>query len=267
MTKKVYLVDTENVNSTWKELLPELTKNDRLILFYTANSPHISYADMGFIIQYPDSFEMMECYTGNNGLDFQLVSYLGFLLKTAAKTEYIIVSNDTGYDSVIRFWNDRERIVSRLTSAQLVKKKQSETAPSTAEPKAKSSTKSSAKSPVKDSPVPRLPAPQDANDPEELLRKAMGKNCDAEHRQWVYEMLKQYNAQQFSQIHSELQRKFGQEQGVAYYKKLRPILRKFYTLLHIPSPESDLPEQDLAPDDEEPATDPAPQLPEDDSQG
>jgi hypothetical protein len=261
MTKKVYLVDTENVNSTWKELLPELTKNDRLILFYTANSPHISYADMGFIIQYPDSFEMMECYTGNNGLDFQLVSYLGFLLKTAAKTEYVIVSNDTGYDSVIRFWNDRERSVSRLTSAQLMKKKQPVAPPPVSELKVKGQVKA----PAKTSAVPRLPAPQDANDPEELLRKAMGKNCDGEHRQWVYEMLQQFNDQQFSQIHSELQRKFGQEQGVAYYKKLRPILRKFYTLLHTPSPEP-APDVDPEPAAESATADPASQLPEE-SQG
>jgi hypothetical protein len=261
MTKKVYLVDTENVNSTWKELLPELTKNDRLILFYTANSPHISYADMGFIIQYPDSFEMMECYTGNNGLDFQLVSYLGFLLKTAAKTEYVIVSNDTGYDSVIRFWNDRERSVSRLTSAQLMKKKQPVAPPPVSELKVKGQVKA----PAKTSAVPRLPAPQDANDPEELLRKAMGKNCDGEHRQWVYEMLQKFNDQQFSQIHSELQRKFGQEQGVTYYKKLRPILRKFYTLLHTPLPEP-APDADPEPAAESVATDPASQLPEE-SQG
>jgi hypothetical protein len=250
------------VNSTWKELLPELTKNDRLILFYTANSPHISYADMGFIIQYPDSFEMMECYTGNNGLDFQLVSYLGFLLKTAAKTEYVIVSNDTGYDSVIRFWNDRERLVSRLTSAQLVKKKQPVAPPPVAELKVKGPVKT----PAKTSAVPRLPAPQDANDPEELLRKAMGKNCDAEHRQWVYEMLKEFNVQQFSQIHSELQRKFGQEQGVTYYKKLRPILRKFYTLLQAPSQES-APDSDPEPAADPATTDPASQSPEESSQG
>lgn len=121
LAKRIYLVDTENVHSTWKSLLPVLTKNDRMLLFYTANSPYISYADLKEILSYPDSFEMIECYTGSNGLDFQLVSYMGYLLKTAAKTEYVILSNDTGYDAAIKFWRDRERVVLRMTTAELTK--------------------------------------------------------------------------------------------------------------------------------------------------
>lgn len=225
MTKKVYLVDTENVNSTWKVLLPEITKNDRLILFYTLNSPHISYADMGFIIQYPDRFELMECYTGNNGLDFQLVSYLGYLLKTAAKTKYIIVSNDTGYDSVIHFWADRERSVSRLTSEQLIRKKQAALAEKEGQSKAKSQPESTAKSSA-----PPAAEHQEPPAPEELIKKALGKECGESDRSWILEMLDGYNVQKFSLIHSELQKKFGQEQGVVYYKRLRTVLRKFYGL-------------------------------------
>ena len=65
------------------------------------------------ILQYPNQFEMIKCNPGKNGLDFQLVSYLGYLLKTASKSNYIIVSNDCGFDAVVKFWQDRGMSVIR----------------------------------------------------------------------------------------------------------------------------------------------------------
>jgi hypothetical protein len=121
VAKRIYMVDTENIGSNWKYLLPQLGKYDKLLLFYTVNSPYLSYPDLKEILSYPDSFEMIQCYTGNNGLDFQLVSYMGYLMKTATKTEYVIVSNDTGYDPAVKFWRDRERLITRISTAELLK--------------------------------------------------------------------------------------------------------------------------------------------------
>ncbi len=78
-TKKIFLVDTENVGSTWKDLLPIKTASDQILLFFTENSPNISYVDLELILQFPDRVEMIKCNPGKNGLDFQLVSYLGYL--------------------------------------------------------------------------------------------------------------------------------------------------------------------------------------------
>ena len=58
--RKVYLVDTENVGTAWKDLLPQRNGKDLIILFFTENSPGISYYDLDTIRQYPDSFEMIE---------------------------------------------------------------------------------------------------------------------------------------------------------------------------------------------------------------
>ncbi len=119
MARKVYLVDTENVGTAWKELLPERGVKDMIILFYTENSPGISYVDLNVIRQYPSSFDMILCYPGKNGLDFQMISYLGYLIKTAPKTEYVIISNDTGYDAAVKFWRDREIEVCRRSKSEL----------------------------------------------------------------------------------------------------------------------------------------------------
>lgn len=122
----IYLVDTENVGSSWKILLEKKTKNDKIYLFYTENSPHISYADMLEIVQYPNAFEAIPCCTGKNALDFQLASYLGFLVKSAPKTQYCIFSKDTGYDALVSFWSEKGYCVKRVdaVSFEQQKKKQ-----------------------------------------------------------------------------------------------------------------------------------------------
>ena len=70
-----------------------------------------------------------ESYEGTNALDFQLVSYMGYLMGCAGSfsenkcdaasaescaDEYIIMSNDTGYDPAVRFWKDKGFAVRRF---------------------------------------------------------------------------------------------------------------------------------------------------------
>ena len=61
-SRKVYLVDTENVGTAWKEILPQKSSKDVIILFYTEHSPGISYTDLNVIREYPLSFDMILCY-------------------------------------------------------------------------------------------------------------------------------------------------------------------------------------------------------------
>ncbi len=119
MAKKFYLVDTENVGSVWVDLIPTMAKQDCLLLFYTVNSSGISYEDLLKLAGQEQKYQMIQCFTGRNGLDFQLVSYLGYLIKSNAKAEYIIISNDIGYDAVVRFWNEKDVSVSRVKASVL----------------------------------------------------------------------------------------------------------------------------------------------------
>lgn len=41
---KYYLVDSENVNDNWLMLLDLSDETDKIIVFYTKNSPHMSYS-------------------------------------------------------------------------------------------------------------------------------------------------------------------------------------------------------------------------------
>lgn len=125
-----FLVDSENVNDNWLMLFDMADENDEIVVFYTKKSPHMSYMSVIRLIENNKiNIRFEECYEGTNALDFQLVSYMGYLMggggacsenecdAASAETgaeEYIIMSNDTGYDPAVRFWKDKGYAVRRF---------------------------------------------------------------------------------------------------------------------------------------------------------
>jgi hypothetical protein len=118
---KIYFVDSENIGPLYMNLFPELKKTDTLYLFVTQNSPRITYesAQKLFEVMMYSNVEIIHCYTGTNALDFQLISYLGHLLKGRSRSEFVVVSSDHGYEPAVKFWCDKGYKVSILTSADL----------------------------------------------------------------------------------------------------------------------------------------------------
>ena len=111
---KIYLIDSENVNDAWVNLLPGLEPEDRIIVFYTAKSPHMCYQNLITLIQNKKEIQFIECFEGNNALDFQLVSHLGFLLRDMPDFEYRIVTNDTGFDAIVKYWKKKDYHIMRM---------------------------------------------------------------------------------------------------------------------------------------------------------
>ena len=121
MPRKIrYLIDTENIGSAWTEVLPLMGRNDEILLFYTVNSPGISYRDLQQIMNHLSQMELIPCNTGRNGLDFQLSSYLGYLLRSSTKTQYVILSKDTGYDPLIQFWKEKGVDIARCAVHEVI---------------------------------------------------------------------------------------------------------------------------------------------------
>ena len=110
----VYLIDSENVNDAWVELLPVLDHEDQIIVFYTDKSPHMCYQNVIALLNNDKKVEFIKCFEGNNALDFQLVTELGYMLCNAPKQAYVIVSNDTGFDAIVKYWQKKEYDVSRI---------------------------------------------------------------------------------------------------------------------------------------------------------
>ena len=111
---KIYLVDSENIGASWSQLLPSMSKEDQMFVFYTEKSPYISYDNLLQVIAHCQIPVFNKCYEGKNALDFQLVSELGHKLCQEPKAEFIIVSDDYGYDAAIRYWKERSYNVHRI---------------------------------------------------------------------------------------------------------------------------------------------------------
>ena len=106
---KYYLIDFDNVNTS-KDLKgwETFTADYYIYLFYTADKAKI---DVSLANKHGKAgFEYIEVPEGKQSLDMHLVSLLGFLVNKDKDGEYVIVSKDTDYDKIIKFWQNRENI-------------------------------------------------------------------------------------------------------------------------------------------------------------
>lgn len=119
--KTIYLVDTENISGEpISALLKSVDVSDKLILFYTDKSNHISYNVLGAFFEKRDLFSLIHCGCGtSNALDFQLVTVLGDLVSecnhSGYKPEFAIISKDNGFDAAVKFWKSRGVKAKRIT--------------------------------------------------------------------------------------------------------------------------------------------------------
>ncbi|MDE6671364.1 MAG: hypothetical protein K2K16_04125 [Ruminococcus sp.] len=105
---KYYLIDYENVHYTGLTGIEKLTENDRLIIFYTANAETLTFSVYEKLIACKAEIQLhkVQC-GGKNALDFQLATFLGYILGKNPDTECHIISNDKGYEYVINFWKEK----------------------------------------------------------------------------------------------------------------------------------------------------------------
>lgn len=101
----VYLVDFENVTSAGISGIQRLTKEDKVYIFYTVNASNMSFAAHMNLLSSPAEVIYYNVASGGkNALDFQLASFLGYLVSKGEDKEFYIISNDRGYDHVKSFW-------------------------------------------------------------------------------------------------------------------------------------------------------------------
>lgn len=110
----IYLIDYENVGEKGIEKVENINKEDIVVLFFN-NSSKIT---LKTIKDLNDTECRIELYSlgqkGKNALDFELVSYLGYLIKENPKDNLIIISKDKGYNFAIDFWNNEKKIENKI---------------------------------------------------------------------------------------------------------------------------------------------------------
>lgn len=122
MKRKYYFIDTENVGDRWFELLQKIEKKDQVITFYTEN--HSKRLKEYLLTQvHNPRILWLECATGNNALDYQLIGVLAYLVAKHPKASFCIYSNDKDYRNTVDFWQSRGIDVRQKGFAEVSKKK------------------------------------------------------------------------------------------------------------------------------------------------
>lgn len=129
----IYLVDYENVHNDGVTDIQKLSASDRVVIFYGDSIKSIPFETHVEMMNSKAAIEYIETHKiAKNYLDFQLSTYLGYLIGKGEKGPVYIISHDTGFDSIVDFWNSRDIKTSRLpsiaaeTSATKKKKKKSQ---------------------------------------------------------------------------------------------------------------------------------------------
>jgi len=101
-----YLIDYENIKNI--SGCDTLTERDTVIFFYSQNANSLSFDLHVELGQTPAKKEyfLSQC-GGKNALDFQLSSYVGYLLAKFPDEKITIVSKDKGYECLLAFWSAR----------------------------------------------------------------------------------------------------------------------------------------------------------------
>lgn len=118
----VFLVDYENVHVDGFNGLSNCSENDFIKIFYTKVADTLTFGLHRRLSETKAKIEYLKVENGSkNALDFQLSSYLGYLIAVNANDKYYIVSKDKGFEILTQFWskykslNAQVSLVSDLT--------------------------------------------------------------------------------------------------------------------------------------------------------
>lgn len=103
-----YLIDYENTGENGLEGIEDLESGGRVIIFYSENADKMSFDLHQRLRECRAGIEFKKIKTGKkNALDFQLATYLGYLIAKDGDSQFCIVSKDLGYEVLLEFWKEQ----------------------------------------------------------------------------------------------------------------------------------------------------------------
>ncbi len=116
----IYLVDYENTGIKGVKGIERLSEEDKLVIFYGPKTGAVPFEDLVKITATRAKLEFIRTMkTAKNYLDFQLVTYVGYLVAKDPSQEYFVISKDSGFDSVVDFWSEKNIRISRFINLDL----------------------------------------------------------------------------------------------------------------------------------------------------
>lgn len=207
-----YFIDYENVHADGFIGIENLGENDTICVMYTEQSKAFSLELVEKITRQRVKLESYKAGTGaKNSLDFQLASYLGYMIAKSEGTgdRFYIVSRDTGFNHLVDFWAARGASVTRIANF-MGDEKDPKAAPPVEEPQPKEKAKT--KSKVSDS---------NKATKEELLQYL----TEEEYSDRILEIFNSFKTK--VAINNGLSKEFRDSQkSSAIYKKLKTLLKE-----------------------------------------
>ena len=122
-TKRLFLVDYENVSDAGVVGVDTLSESDTVIIFYGSKVKSVAYESLIAITSSKAGIEHLKAEkTAKNYLDFQLTTYLGYKLGKESFNEIFVISKDSGFDAVVDFWSEKGCIIKRQDAIVVTEK-------------------------------------------------------------------------------------------------------------------------------------------------
>lgn len=210
MSRKYYLIDTENVGNRWFDMPKKIRRKDRIITFYTE---HHSKNLEEFLMKQVHNPKILwlECIAGNNALDYQLIGVLSYLIAKHPKASFCIYSNDKDYHATVDFWKSRGIKISQKGFEITKKKKQK---------KKKSKKGQGQNREINLSPEVKISPPKKVI-PAAVTREGIVGQGKLTEEQYVTEIAKSVPVSNLGGWYQALTAVFGQEKGRDWYLKIR----------------------------------------------
>lgn len=121
----IFLIDYENVHNEGIKGINECKNSDLVYIFYTKSGEKLPIDIVKRIKESKAKIEFIKSENGtNNALDFQLSTYLGYLISKYPNEVIVVVSNDSDYKVVQKFWSIRSEFKSSLILSSSLNYKQ-----------------------------------------------------------------------------------------------------------------------------------------------
>lgn len=246
-----YFIDYENVMDAGLNGAELLKKKDRVVVFYSHQVKNLPFERHVALSESAAAFEYLRIeHIGKNYLDFQLSTYLGYLIAKKEPDQIVIVTKDNGYRSVVDFWNERgiaitmqEAILKKpekrkkeaATQKKQEKRKKEPSAPKKQTSKRKAKTlPQKQESEKKSAPLPKALTPEKAAQPKASLEEAWRKKVRAAVRSdnlspsryvVLYEAFAE--SASTSELNNRLVKSFQNKQGGRIYNHVKKIFVQY----------------------------------------
>lgn len=110
-----YLVDYENVKTQGLNGVNKLPEEDVVCIFYSENADNLTFGLHRRLNESKANIIFQKVEVGHkNALDFQLSSYLGYIIRENENKpyDYYVVTKDKGYESLVNYWRKKKVNVS-----------------------------------------------------------------------------------------------------------------------------------------------------------